>query len=177
MIYKIRVILDTKEDVFRDIEVRDKQTLFSLYKGIVSAFSLQGEELASFYLSDKNWNQGKEIPLEDMGDVGGDETMADFQISEILPNVGDRMIFVYDYMEMWTFYVEVITIEDKKAVFNYPLTVYRFGAMPLKAPKRGNELLDVEEDDVEIIDDDDDDTESDIPFDDLEIDTDLDNDM
>lgn len=43
MIYKIRVILDTKEDVFRDIEVRDKQTLFTLYKGIMSAFSLKGE--------------------------------------------------------------------------------------------------------------------------------------
>jgi len=171
VIYKIRVILDTKEDVFRDIEVRDKQTLFSLYKGIVSAFSLQGEELASFYESNKDWDQGKEIPLEDMGDTGNDETMADFQISEILPNVGDRMIFVYDYMEMWTFYVEVISIEDKKAVFNYPLTVYRFGSMPLKAPKRSQDILDLEED--EIIDPEED-AEAEASFDDLELDTDLD---
>ncbi len=171
MIYKIRVILDTKEDVFRDIEVRDKQTLFSLYKGIVSAFSLQGEELASFYESNKDWDQGREIPLEDMGDTGNDETMADFQISEILPKVGDRMIFVYDYMEMWTFYVEVIAIEDKKAVFNYPLTVYRFGSMPLKAPKRNQDILDLEED--EIIDSEED-AEAETSFDDLELDTDLD---
>lgn len=171
MIYKIRVILDTKEDVFRDIEVRDKQTLFSLYKGIVSAFSLQGEELASFYESNKDWDQGREIPLEDMGDTGNDETMADFQISEILPKIGDRMIFVYDYMEMWTFYVEVIAIEDKKAVFNYPLTTYRFGSMPLKAPKRSQDVIDLEED--EIIDAEDD-ADSDTSFDDLEIDTDLD---
>lgn len=171
MIYKIRVILDTKEDVFRDIEVRDKQTLFSLYKGIVSAFSLQGEELASFYESSKDWDQGREIPLEDMGDTGNDETMADFQISEILPKVGDRMIFVYDYMEMWTFYVEVIAIEDKKAVFNYPLTAYRFGSMPLKAPKRNQDVLDLEED--EIIENEDD-ADSETSFDDLEIDTDLD---
>lgn len=169
MIYKIRVILDTKEDVFRDIEVRDKQTLFSLYKGIVSAFSLQGEELASFYQSDADWSQGKEIPLEDMGETGDDETMSDFQINEILPNIGDRMIFVYDYMEMWTFYVEVMAIEDKKAVFNYPLTVYRFGAMPLKAPKRNLESLDLEEDEL-IVDDDDDES----AFDDLEIEEDLD---
>jgi len=171
VIYKIRVILDTKEDVFRDIEVRDKQTLFSLYKGIVSAFSLQGEELASFYESNKDWDQGREIPLEDMGDTGNDETMADFQISEILPKIGDRMIFVYDYMEMWTFYVEVIAIEDKKAVFNYPLTTYRFGSMPLKAPKRSQDVIDLEED--EIIDAEDD-ADSDTSFDDLEIDTDLD---
>lgn len=170
MIYKIRVILDTKEDVFRDIEVRDKQTLFSLYKGIVSAFSLQGEELASFYQSDKDWNQGREIPLEDMRETDSDETMADFQIHEILPEIGDRMIFVYDYMEMWTFYVEVMAIEDKKAVFNYPLTVYRFGSMPLKAPKRNMELLDLEEDDIMVGDEDDDEG----AFDDLELEEDMD---
>ncbi|MFV0305212.1 MAG: IS1096 element passenger TnpR family protein [Moheibacter sp.] len=167
MIYKIRVILDTKEDVFRDIEVRDKQTLFTLYKGIMSAFSLKGEELASFYESDESWMQGKEIPLENMDDTSSDETMADFHIHEALPKVGTRMIFVYDYFDMWTFFVEVIAIEDKKAVLNYPLTVYRFGTMPLKAPKRDMEIINLDEDDEENDSGDDD-------FDDLEIDSEMD---
>ena len=169
MIYKIRVILDTKDDVFRDIEIRDKQTLFTLYKGIMSAFSLQGEELASFYESDADWNQGKEIPLENMDESNEDETMADFHIYEVMPEVGSRMIFVYDYLDMWTFSVEVVSIEDKKAVLNYPLTVYRYGAMPLKAPKRNMEILNMEED--EIMDDEEDGESS---FDDLEIDSEMD---
>lgn len=141
------MILDTKEDVFRDIEIRDKQTLYTLYKGIISAFSLKGEELASFYESDTDWNQGKEIPLESMDDENEDETMADFHINEAFPKVGARMIFVYDYMDMWTFYVEVIEINDKKAVLNYPLTVYRFGAMPLKAPKKNMDIINLDDDD------------------------------
>ena len=169
MIYKIRVILDTKDDVFRDIEIRDKQTLFTLYKGIMSAFSLHGEELASFYESDQEWGQGKEIPLEDMNDENSDQTMADFFIHEAFPQVGARMIFVYDYMEMWTFFVELMEIEDKKAVLNYPLTVYRYGAMPLKAPKRNMEILNLEDDEMM-----DDDTDDDSAFDDLEIDSDMD---
>ncbi len=169
MIYKIRVILDTKDEVFRDIEIRDKQTLFTLYKGIMSAFSLQGEELASFYASDEEWSQGKEIPLESMDESTEDETMADFHIHEMLPEVGSRLIFVYDYLDMWTFSVEVVSIEDKKAVLNYPLTVYRYGAMPLKAPKRNLEILNLEED--EIIDEDED---GDSTFDDLEIDSEID---
>lgn len=169
MIYKIRVILDTKDDVFRDIEIRDKQTLFTLYKGIMSAFSLQGEELASFYISDEGWSQGKEIPLESMDESNEDETMADFHIYEVLPEVGARLIFVYDYMDMWTFSVEVVSIEDKKAVLNYPLTVYRYGAMPLKAPKRNLEIINLEED--EIVDEDED---ADSTFDDLEIDSEMD---
>jgi hypothetical protein len=171
VIYKIRVILDTKDDVFRDIEIRDKQTLFTLYKGIMSAFSLQGEELASFYESDENWSQGREIPLENMSDDDSDETMSDFYIHEALPKAGSRMIFVYDYMEMWTFFVEVVSIEDKKAVLNYPLTVYRYGAMPLKAPKRNMEVINLD-DDEELLEGDDDDA----AFDDLEMDSDMDSD-
>ena len=169
MIYKIRVILDTKDEVFRDIEIRDKQTLFTLYKGIMSAFSLQGEELASFYISDEAWSQGKEIPLETMDESNEDETMADFHIHEVLPEVGARLIFVYDYLNMWTFSVEVVSIEDKKAVLNYPLTVYRYGAMPLKAPKRNMEILNLDEE--ESMDGNEDD---DAAFDDLEIDSEMD---
>ncbi len=169
MIYKIRVILDTKDDVFRDIEIRDKQTLFTLYKGIMSAFSLQGEELASFYESDEQWNQGREIPLESM-DEDSDETMADFYIHEAFPQVGSRMIFVYDYMEMWTFFVEVMAIEEKKAVLNYPLTVYRYGIVPLKAPKKSLDVISLE-DDEEILSAD---TDDESAFDELDIDSDLD---
>lgn len=165
MIYKIRVILDTKEDVFRDIEIKEKQTLFTLYKGIISAFSLQGDELASFYESDEEWNQGKEIPLEDMSEDGTDETMADFYIKEAFEKAGDRMIFVYDYFDLWTFFVELVAVEDKPAVLNYPLTVYRFGAMPLKAPKKELDVMEIEEEDDIMAGDD--------SFDDLQIDEDL----
>lgn len=166
MIYKIRVILDTKEDVFRDIEIKEKQTLFTLYKGIMSAFSLKGEELASFYESDEDWSQGKEIPLEDMSEDGEDETMADFYIKEAFSQIGDRMIFVYDYLAMWTFYVELIAIEEKPAVLNYPLTIYRYGSMPLKAPKREMDVLDLEDDDLDF--------DEETSLDDLELEDDMD---
>ena len=166
MIYKIRVILDTKEDVFRDIEIKEKQTLFTLYKGIISAFSLQGDELASFYESNEDWEQKKEIPLEDMSDDVTDETMADFYIKEVFQKIGDRMIFVYDYLDLWTFFVELISVEDKPAVLNYPLTVYRFGSMPLKAPKKDMEIIDLDDDEDLISDEED--------YDELEIDSEID---
>ena len=75
--------------------------------------------------------------------------------------------FVYDFFEMWTFVAELISIEDKPAVLNYPLTVYRFGAMPLKAPKRDVEILDLEGDeDIDFAED--------AGLNDLQIDDDLD---
>lgn len=156
MIYKVRVILETEEDVFRDIEIKGTQTLWNLYEGIKSAFSLQGEELASFYKSDEKWSQGEEIPLEDMSEDGDGETMSDVYVKEALANIGDRLLFVYDFIKMWSFYVELTEIIEKKPVVNYPLTVYRFGKMPLKAPdKKFASSTNIEDfGDVVVVDDD-----------------------
>lgn len=95
MIYKVRVILDAKDSVFRDIEIKDKQTLWNLHLGIKSAFSLQGEELSSFYFSDEEWTEGNAIPLEDMSDEGDGETMSDIYLNEAFPEKGAKMLFKY----------------------------------------------------------------------------------
>ena len=58
MIYKFRIVLDTLDDVFRDIEIEDDSTLEDLHNSITQAFGFDGTEMASFYLSDAEWNQG-----------------------------------------------------------------------------------------------------------------------
>lgn len=139
MLYKVRVILNTsdKNDVFRDIEIRANQTLWNLHQGIRSAFNFKTEELASFYYCDKDWNQENEIPLEDMTDDRSGETMSDIYLKEALPKVGAKLLYVYDFMDMWSFFIELIEIGDNKPSINYPLTSYRFGTLPLKSPNQG----------------------------------------
>ena len=68
MVYKVRVILDSKESVFRDIEIKEKQTLWNLHLGVKSAFSLQGDELSMFTILDDEGIEIKSVPLEDMSD-------------------------------------------------------------------------------------------------------------
>lgn len=142
MIYKVRVILDTnntKEQIFRDIEIKDKQTLWNLHLGIKSAFSLQGEELSSFYYADEDWAEGEAIPLEDMSDDGDGETMSDVYLSEAFTQVGSKMHFKYGLLDLWEFFCELLEITDETSGVNYPITVFRFGNVPLKAPsKSGN---------------------------------------
>ena len=46
--YKIRVILDTKEDVIRTILVDDNLNLEDLHSTIAKAFGFGGKEMASF---------------------------------------------------------------------------------------------------------------------------------
>jgi hypothetical protein len=136
MVYKIRVILDAKEDIFRDIEVKGKQTLWNLHLGIKSAFSLQGDELSTFNLLEEDGTIVKSVPLEDMSDDGDGEIMSDVYIDEAFENVSDKAQFQYGLLDLWEFFCELVEIIDETKGVNYPITVYRFGNVPLKAPTK-----------------------------------------
>ncbi|MCE4066843.1 plasmid pRiA4b ORF-3 family protein [Chryseobacterium gleum] len=136
MVYKIRVILDAKEDIFRDVEVKGKQTLWNLHLGIKSAFSLQGDELSTFNLLEDDGTIVKSVPLEDMSDDGDGEIMSDVYIDEAFENVGDKAQFQYGLLDLWEFFCELVEVIEETKGVNYPITVYRFGNVTLKAPSK-----------------------------------------
>ncbi|VAW25535.1 FIG00651823: hypothetical protein, partial [hydrothermal vent metagenome] len=112
MAYKIRVILDVKNDVIRDIVVDKTINLEDLHLIIAKSFGFKGQEMASFYKTDNNWEQGEEIPLFDMSENGDSIAMNSFSVNDIFKNVGDKLIYVYDFMAMWTFFVELLGISE-----------------------------------------------------------------
>lgn len=136
MVYKVRVILDSKDSIFRDIEIKEKQTLWNLHLGIKSAFSLQGDDLSMFTLLDEEGIELKSVPLEDMSDDGDGEIMSDVYLMEAFQKVGDKIQFQYGFIELWEFFCELVEIIDEKPAVNYPITVFRFGNVPLKAPSK-----------------------------------------
>lgn len=134
MVYKIRVILDSKDSIFRDIEIKEKQTLWNLHLGIKSAFSLQGDDLSMFTILDDDGMEVKSVPLEDMSDDGDGEIMSDVYLMEAFQKAGDKIQFQYGLIDLWEFFCELVEIIDEKPAVNYPITVFRFGNVPLKAP-------------------------------------------
>ena len=135
MIYKIRAILDVKEDVIRDILIDSSNTLEDLHKAITTAFGFNGQEMASFYRTDDAWNQGEEIPLFDMSDAGESISMQSCILSETLQNESEKLIYVYDFMQMWTFFIE---LSDKNIDTNneLPYISFSFGNVPEIAPEK-----------------------------------------
>jgi len=132
--YKVRIILDTKEDVIRTLLIDEKLSLESLHIEIAKAFDFDGQEMASFYRTDNEWNQGEEIPLFNMSEAGEGISMATCFMNETLPDVNDKLIYVYDFLHMWTFYVEVIEhtfemITDTKVILSV-------GEVPKEAPEK-----------------------------------------
>lgn len=135
MVYKFRVILDAEEDIFRDIAILEEDTLEDLHNAIVNAFGFDGMEIASFYTCDDEWNQEDEIPLFDTGDVPGElRTMGDYQLNNILDKENTKIIYVYDFLNMWTFLVELAAIEEQQTGVTYPDLLFAHGEMPASAP-------------------------------------------
>lgn len=137
MIYKFRAILDAEEDIFRDIAIAEDDSLEDLHNALVNAFGFDGNEIASFYTCDDKWNQDEEISLFDTGDNPGEQKiMGDYQLNELLDRDSTKIIYVYDFMNMWTFLVELAAIEEAEAGATYPDLLFSHGEMPLAAPDK-----------------------------------------
>ena len=133
MIYKFRVILDAKEDVFRDIAIASNATFADFHNSIVQAFGFQGNEMACFYLSDEEWNQGEEISLVDT-DQG--RVMEDVSLDELLNKQQTKLLYVYDFLSMWTFFVELADIDKPDPKEGYPALLFAHGELPDTAPEK-----------------------------------------
>ena len=137
--YKFRVILDTEEDVFRDIEVDQNDTFESFYKSIIQSFNFEGKELASFYMSNEKWDKGREIGVMDMGAIGGDENenlpavMSRAILKEFVQEKDQKIILVYDFLRMWCFYIELQ--EETDNLLEEPKVILTYGNAPTEDSK------------------------------------------
>lgn len=137
MIYRFRVILDAHEDVFRDIEIEASTTLEDLHNSITQAFGFAGQEMASFYISNDLWEQGEEIALFDMSE--GDSSiriMQETSIEDVTHEDQTKLIYVYDFLNLWTFLVELGEITEREEGRSYPNLMFAHGQIPEEAPEK-----------------------------------------
>ena len=139
MIYRFRVILDndTDDDIFRDIEINKSNNLEDFHNTITQSFGFEGNEMASFYLSDNEWNQGEEISLFDLGDTGEiNRLMSNVLLDSVIDKNNNRLIFVYDFLNLWTFLIELVEIVELTSGVNYPNLIFSKGQIPSKIPEK-----------------------------------------
>lgn len=158
MIYRFRVILDTKEDVFRDLEIDQNETLEVFHNCITQAFGFEGNEMASFYLSNEEWDQGEEISLFDMSDGNSPvRLMNETSLDTVTHERKTRMLYIYDFLSMWTFMVELAEVALPEPGREYPNLMFSHGELPDSAPDKnfeaeGDEFGEDSEDDLDVDD-------------------------
>ena len=138
MIYRFRAILEheSKEDIFRDIEIRKTDTLEDLFNVLTQSFGFDGSEMASFYVSNDEWHQEQEIALFDMGENDDIRLMNETIIEDVVDENQTKLIFVYDFLNMWTFLVELGEIVEEALGTDYPNLMFVCGQVPSEAPEK-----------------------------------------
>ena len=130
MKYNIRVILESKEDVIRDIEVNSDCLLSELHYYLIECFDLNKNELASFYTTNDELEIIDEIPLLSFEDRS--PNMENTKLEIVLDEHNNNLIYVHDYLKMWRFLIE---LKSKDVGFNIKNCVSKIGKMPKEAPE------------------------------------------
>ena len=95
--------------------------------------------------------------------AGASRGIGRFILEDNLDQHQTKIIYVYDFFNMWTFLVELAAIEEKVEGETYPSLLYSHGQLPLDAPDKSFEADDFgsdfeddyDEDDLDMFDGDD----------------------
>lgn len=133
-VYRFRLLLEDVDDFYRDIEIMANSTFEDLHKAILQAVGFDGKELASFYISNSTWNRMKEITLVDMSEEDDKENapllMGKCKLFEFIDDPHQRLIYVYDFLNMYEFYIELYKIVQSEKGIKYPRCVKQSGLLP-----------------------------------------------
>ena len=113
---RLRILVDTEGDnnIFRDIEMPSNATFEELHLAIQDHFNFDNSQMASFYETDDSWERGDEIMLMDMSMDANQKVrlMKDILLKDILTQPEDKMLYIFDFLVMWTFFVEVVSLGE-----------------------------------------------------------------
>lgn len=144
--YRFRILYDEQDDFLRDIEIKPGQTFKDFHDTILKSVDIEGNELASFFICDSQWNKQREITLIDMGlkepDTNFDEDerkpvivpipvliMEDVKLREAIEDPHQRILFEYNFLNPRIFFIELLKIVDADPKKEYPVCVKKEGTL------------------------------------------------
>ncbi len=163
-LYRFRLLHEDQEEFLRDYDILASQTFFDFHQLIMETVELKGNELASFFICDKNWRKKKEITLIDMqqnegetNDQDDDEKPASFKmptfemakvrIKEMIDDPHQRLLYEYDFLNPKTFFIELMKIIEVDKSETYPKCIKSIGKI---IPTSISSIPFIADDDLEI---------------------------
>lgn len=149
-LYRFRLLFEEQEDFLRDYDILASQTFLDFHNLIVETVELKGNELASFFICDRNWRKKKEITLLDMLQSEEDKAfdddddddkpslksakiptleMAKVKVKDIIDDPHQRLLYEYDFLNPKTFYIELMKIVDADPKESYPKCIKSLGKL------------------------------------------------
>jgi len=140
---KFRIILNVEEDVLRDIVFDSNITLIEFSKIISSEFGFDSSEISTFHHSNENWEQLDEIKIYKIDEL--DQIMDKTPISNFFLSKGDKLIYIYDFLNYWTFFIELFELDESVKLDNYKC-INSVGEVPKNPPSDIFDVNSIKED-------------------------------
>lgn len=140
-IFKTNLFRDKK--IIREIEVSGNVNLYKLAETIIGAYDFDFDHAFGFFSKiseNRYFDSDKKYELfADLEDEGIEPTDTDSvkktKIGEVWKNIGDKMLFLFDYGDNWLFVVELIGFGEKRTKIKYPRVVKSVGRAPEQYPE------------------------------------------
>jgi hypothetical protein len=132
MIYKFRLLSNEIKNFIRDIEISSDQTFYDFHKALTKDFKYDESQIASFYITDRNWEKTHEVTLFDMSNGENSEVLImDKILLEILIDESkQRLLYVFDFFNERAIFIELIGISQKTDGIEYPRFTFEQGHPP-----------------------------------------------
>lgn len=150
-VFKFRVYFEEDESIYRDVVIKHTQTFWDLHHAILKAYEFDNKHQATFYRSNDNWQQGREITLEKYDKPYKAEPllMAETTIGSEVRNTNQKFTYTYDFHKQWGFLIELINVaKDEDSRLDYPAVVRSEGIGPKQYGTKGllgDRFADIEE--------------------------------
>ncbi|MCW3789050.1 IS1096 element passenger TnpR family protein [Plebeiibacterium sediminum] len=114
MTIRLRLISGEDEDFIRDIEVGGEATFFDLHNFIQELLNFDEGQMASFFITDEEWQKQEEITLMDMAmdETSDSFIMADTKIGQFVTEAKQRLLYVFDFFNERNLFMECYEVAD-----------------------------------------------------------------
>lgn len=140
-VYRFRLTFEEQDDFAREIEVGSVQNFEDFHNAITENLGLDPNTLSSFFITDYRFRKKREISLIDMSPEERPETfdeeeeekmlvMKEAILSDYIDDPHQRLLYVYDYLNYWTFYLELLKIVPADPKESYPRIAKSLGEVP-----------------------------------------------
>ncbi len=114
MVYIFRFLLPQEKEFMAEIAVPSSFSFFEFHETVQDFFKYDKGQMASFIITDDQWNKLKEIPMVDFEKEDGQSPMKAFRLSDVFSQKGQRMFYVFDFFSERAFFVQLADIYDDK---------------------------------------------------------------
>ena len=111
-LFRITVFSKDSEDFEMQITASEQILFSDLHQGIQSALEYDPLQMASFFLSNKDWEKETEIALVEMEENSSLLLMDEIKIGDKISEVNQKLIYLYDFFSERIFFINIDRIEE-----------------------------------------------------------------